>query len=211
MFRSSAGKGFWISRTIFRSQSLATDDFFSLFGNAFSVTAAPWILSAGARRRAVHACFHLSGLQRLGVDFPLSVHSASARRNWLQVYQEIVAGRRLYRWGSMQGGSIAAPDDAAFLSAPCRSSKGGSIILHRQDPGPRQKDDLDDQRSAAMVDSDGGAFPPGWRNEATPCQQPPKRPCFSKPGKLYGYDHPSRGRCTERLNFHVSMISIFFF
>ena len=86
--------------------------------------------------------------------------------------EEIVAGRRLYRWGSMQGGSIAAPDDAAFLSAPCRSSKGGSIILHRQDPGPRQKDDLDDQRSAAMVDSDGGAFPAGWRNEATPCQQP---------------------------------------
>ena len=120
--------------------------------------------------------------------------------------EEIVAGRRLYRWGSMQGGSIAAPGDAAFLSAPCRSSKGGSIILHRQDPGPRQKDDLDDQRSAAMVDSDGGAFPPGWRNEATPCQQPPKRPCFSKPGKLYGYDHPSRGRCMERLNFHVSMI-----
>ena len=78
----------------------------------------------------------------------------------------------MYRWGSMQGGSIAAPDDAAFLSAPCRSSKGGSIILHRQDPGPRQKDDLDDQRSAAMVDSDGGAFPAGWRNEATPCQQP---------------------------------------
>ena len=98
--------------------------------------------------------------------------------------EEIVAGRRLYRWGSVacEGGSIAAPGDAAFLSAPCRSSKGGSIILHRQDPGPRQKDDLDDQRSAAMVDSDGGAFPPGWRNEATPCQQPPKRPCFSKPG-----------------------------
>ena len=135
------------------------------------------------------------------------MHSASARRNWLQVYQEeIVAGRRLYRWGSMQGGSIAAPVDAAFLSAPCRSSKGGSIILHRQGPGPRQKDDLDDQRSAAMVDSDGGAFPAGWRNEATPRQQPSKRPCFAKPGKLYGYDHPSRGRCTERLNFHVSMI-----
>ena len=35
---------------------------------------------------------------------------------------------------------------------------------------------MSDQRSVVDDDLMVGAFPAGWRNEATPRQQPPKRP-----------------------------------
>ena len=92
----------------------------------------------------------------------------------------------------------------ASLSAPCRlPSLHQSWLVESTERGSC------DQRPGAMVDS--VLLVPFQRGGATkrhPVSNPRSAPAFqSLENYIYGYNHPSRGRCTERLNFHVSVIS----